>query len=79
MRRRRPTWAQQLRDPRWKACAKRIKERDGNKCTRCGKTSGLQVHHKEYWSGLMAWEYPPHLLETLCGDHHQLVHRAWPD
>lgn len=35
---------------------------------------GLHVHHKYYQQGLLAWEYPPEALITLCWDCHEILH-----
>lgn len=51
---------------------------DGGVCVRCkrGPLDGavLQVHHKQYLSGKMPWEYPYELCETLCRGCHASEH-----
>jgi 5-methylcytosine-specific restriction endonuclease McrA len=47
----------------------RVLERDGHKCTRCGSSAGLQVHHV-----IAAEDGGPTTLENcvvLCADCHQ--------
>ncbi|MGB6229109.1 MAG: hypothetical protein WBF53_03155 [Litorimonas sp.] len=58
------------RDPRWVEFREQIFEADGYECTHCGKGRAedkvLQVHHKQYRSGALPWEYPPSDCETIC-------------
>jgi len=68
------TYEQQLRDRRWWLTRKVILIRDNNCCTRCGSDFNLQVHHKYYISGKMAWEYPLDALITLCRKCHEVTH-----
>lgn len=42
------TYKEQLTDGRWLRKKNEILERDNYTCQRCGATSNLQVHHKEY-------------------------------
>lgn len=35
---------------------------------------GLEVHHEYYQSDLLAWEYPPESLKTLCSECHNNLH-----
>jgi hypothetical protein len=65
------TYAEKLRDPRWQKRRLEVMQRDNWKCLRCGDgTKTLNVHHKEYIKGRDPWQYPNHLLETLCEDCH---------
>ena len=71
-----------LEDRRWKARREEILERDGHKCTWCGRTDHLQVHHKCYYrypDGRMAepWDYPDSKLITLCDDCHKKYHEKY--
>lgn len=75
------TYAQQLHDSRWYARREQILDRDNYCCQDClcGKDRltphiQLQVHHKTYIDGLMAWEYPDELLITLCSKCHAKYH-----
>lgn len=64
-----------LKDPRWKAKRLEILERDGNMCTNCRTTSGLQVHHKVYENDIFPWESRDDDLITLCRNCHKLYHQ----
>ena len=54
--------------------AKESRKRDGNKCRRCGRTYGLQTHHRIPVSkgGSVTGLYN---LQTLCKSCHELEHR----
>lgn len=67
-------YKEQLTDSRWLRKKNEILERDNYTCQRCGATSNLQVHHKEYLSGKLAWEYPNEDLITLCERCHSVEH-----
>ena len=67
-------YLQQLNDPKWKAKSRKVRNRDGNKCTVCGSTKYLQVHHTYYISGALPWEYPIKDLLTLCKECHHDFH-----
>ena len=69
-----------LKDGRWLKRRQDILNRDGHKCVKCGSSSRLQVHHKFYEkfpNGEMVdpWDYPDHVMETLCEDCHRKAHR----
>lgn len=75
------TYQQQLRDVRWMVRRNEILERDDYCCQDClrGKNRlsnhiRLQVHHREYFDGLMAWEYADEYLVTLCDQCHARFH-----
>jgi 5-methylcytosine-specific restriction endonuclease McrA len=63
-------YSQQLKTGNWQERRLRIFERDAFCCTQCGSKNDLQVHHKDYFPGKMAWEYPDQDLVTLCGKCH---------
>jgi hypothetical protein len=64
-----------LENPLWKAKRKRIILRDGKKCTVCGSTTRLQVHHTYYYKQQVEpWRYPDESLLTVCKDCHQNHH-----
>lgn len=68
-----PYW-QQLQDPRWQKLRLEVMQRDGFACTCCGeKTKQLQIHHRWYVGGRMAWEAPLVALNTLCLDCHKMA------
>lgn len=69
------TYKDQLKDPRWLAKSAEIKERDNKTCQCCRSTEyPLDVHHKIYIDGRMAWEYDGNFLITLCNDCHKDWH-----
>lgn len=75
------SYDEQLKTPQWYAKRDQILERDAYCCQDClrGKDRlstfiQLQVHHKEYIDGLMAWEHPDNLLITLCRECHAKLH-----
>lgn len=68
------TYEEQLLTPEWKACRHWIIERDMYMCQRCMRQDGLQVHHKRYIAGKMAWEYEDKDLITLCRKCHADEH-----
>lgn len=58
----------------WAAIRRRVIERDGYRCTRCGAAGVLEVHHKvalEDGGGA----YDEDNLATLCRGCHMSVHR----
>ncbi|HEY4196473.1 MAG TPA: hypothetical protein VGM63_13110 [Mucilaginibacter sp.] len=69
-----------LFDPRWKAKRNEIMTRDKGSCVICQSTEELQVHHRQYQFVKVAkgfkvpWDYPDHLLITLCKNCHQRGH-----
>lgn len=67
------SYQEKLKDPRWKRRRIEILVRDKGRCVKCMSPHWLQVHHKEYVSGLEPWEYPDELLETLCRRCHEIV------
>lgn len=76
------TYQQQLQDVRWYARRDEILERDDYCCQDCLRSPRnwqsshliLQVHHREYFDGLMAWEYDDKYLVTLCKGCHSNYH-----
>ena len=38
----------------------------------------LQVHHKRYYTGMLAWEYDDSDLVTLCQECHSKIHKLFP-
>lgn len=69
------TYAQQLRDKRWKRCAKAIRHRDNYRCVICSNHDcPLHVHHIIYLPERLAWEYPDKLMITLCEECHEGRH-----
>ncbi len=72
-----------LFDPKWKLRRLQIMTRDKNVCVNCKSGKSLQVHHRQYHFLLrekkfrMPWEYPDHLLITLCEPCHQKGHNKF--
>lgn len=69
-------YANLLLRPEWQKKRLKIIERDRWSCIACGSPNNrtLTVHHKGYLPGLMPWEYPDEMLETLCVEHHNERH-----
>ena len=65
---------EQLKDFRWKWLRLDVLERDKHICRKCARPDNLQVHHKYYESGKLAWEYPIEALITLCRRCHAREH-----
>ncbi|WP_259069929.1 HNH endonuclease [Mucilaginibacter sp. X4EP1] len=72
-----------LFDTRWKSKRNEIMTRDNGCCVICGGTEELQVHHRQYQYVKAAkgfkvpWDYPDHLLITLCKSCHQRGHNKF--
>lgn len=50
-----------------------IMQRDNFACRQCERRDlTLHVHHTCYERGRFPWEYPPHLLVTLCEPCHDM-------
>lgn len=63
-----------LRQERWIKKRTKILARDGYKCTVCGSTEDLQVHHTFYYDyPTLPWRYPDVSLITLC----EKCHHKW--
>jgi hypothetical protein len=61
------TYSEKLKDPRWQKKRLEILQRDNWTCQLCGATTiTLHIHHRKYIKGKEPWEYPDHLLVTLC-------------
>ena len=77
------TYGASLLDPRWKIRRQEILKRDEFQCAYCGTDQALQVHHRQYHFSkklnafLEPWEYPDHLLQTVCKHCHQRGHRMY--
>lgn len=75
----RPSYAEQMLDPRWQRKRLEAMQAAGWKCERCSddKTT-LHVHHHEYRRGALAWEYELHELQCLCSHCHGAEHGKKP-
>ena len=68
------TYRQLLSRDAWKLMRKSVLQRDNSRCTLCGSTHNLHVHHKYYINKNRPWEYDKKALVTLCQDCHRNVH-----
>ena len=68
-------YSEQLLTPEWKEKRLIILKRDNYSCTKCGSKNHLQVHHKLYKRGLMAWQANNRDLTTLCKPCHDDIHK----
>ena len=70
------TYAEKLRDVRWKRRRDEMLRRSNWTCCECGTPleSGemdLQIHHTAYITALDPWDYPDELLVVVCDWHHK--------
>lgn len=68
------TYEEQLKTEQWRNKKEIILHRDMRLCQHCLTGKNLDVHHKYYLEGKMAWEYPDAALMTLCRSCHAHVH-----
>jgi hypothetical protein len=69
------TYAEQLRHPNWQKKRLEVLKDAGWGCEICGDTeTTLNVHHKRYRKGRMAWEYERNELMALCETCHESHH-----
>jgi hypothetical protein len=69
------SYREQLRHPNWQRLRLEAMQRAGFKCEKCGTaTTTLNVHHKRYVQGRLAWEYALSELEVLCEPCHEAEH-----
>ena len=72
-----------LFSPQWRARREEILTRDQHACVICRQTAGLQVHHRQYHFIVsenrfkLPWDYPDHILITLCESCHQRGHNKF--
>lgn len=67
-----PTYWEQLRHPRWQKKRLEILRLHEFACSHCGATEKtLNVHHAYYEKGLAPWGYPDESLHCLCEDCHR--------
>lgn len=77
------SYAALILHPLWKARRKEILERDQHQCVICSSREELQVHHRQYHfikankKFKAPWEYPGHLLITLCSKCHARGHSKY--
>ena len=70
------TYEEQLQDSKWLTKRTLILKRDKHTCQMCGDYGNLNIHHRYYIYGSLAWEYKSNALITLCANCHGLVHRT---
>ena len=69
--------------PNWKTKRKEILHRDMHHCVHCRGDKNLQVHHRQYHfiaieqKFRLPWDYPGHLLITLCESCHNKGHNKY--
>lgn len=69
------TYSEQLRHPNWQRKRLEVMKVAGFECENCGdKDSTLNVHHRRYVKGRMAWEYEGPDLVCLCEECHKEEH-----
>lgn len=76
------TYIEQLRHPNWQRKRLEVMQAAGFECQECGaKDVPLNIHHRRYVKGRMAWEYDPPDLACLCEQCHleEHEHRALLD
>lgn len=59
------TYAEKLKDPRWREKRGDILKRDNGVCRWCSAETELEVHHTIYF-GLDPWEYRDETMISLC-------------
>ena len=67
-------YSEQLSHPNWRKKREEALNHYGKKCSECGASNDLQVHHKRYIKGQKAWECSLDDLEVLCMKHHRITH-----
>jgi hypothetical protein len=71
------TYSEQLRHPNWQRMRLKVFEKAGFKCQICGDDeTTLNVHHKQYIKGRMAWEYDITNFDALCENCHESTHES---
>lgn len=69
-------YSEQLRHPNWQRKRLEALEAAGWQCWNCGdKETTLNVHHRRYVKGRMAWEYDLSELAVLCEPCHETEHK----
>ncbi len=69
-----------LTDPRWQKKRLEVLSEANFRCQKCGGIRRrLDVHHKQYRSGALPWEYENHEFEVLCRICHETEHVVLTD
>lgn len=72
------TYKEQLLHPKWQLKKSEIMIRDNAQCQRCfDRDTTLHVHHKNYDTGKLAWEYDNDNFVLLCESCHSLFHKSF--
>lgn len=77
------TYGALLFRPEWRAKREEILIRDNRCCVICKNSYRLQVHHRQYHFVVrenqykLPWQYPEHLLITLCESCHKRGHNKF--
>lgn len=72
MKKKKETYAELLKDPRWQKKRLEVMQRDNFTCQHCGaQDKELQVHHLIYHKDYKPWEYQSDELITLCSKCHE--------
>ncbi len=73
-------YAELLKTVEWQIRRSQILKRDGFRCRNCGKTNGLEIHHRQYHylkkedQFKLPWKYKSQFLISLCSDCHKMGH-----
>ena len=71
------SYSEQLKHPSWQKRRLEVLSEADFTCQGCyDKETTLHVHHKQYFSGRMAWEYSNDELIVLCEDCHDDAHKS---
>lgn len=74
------SYSEQLKHPSWQKRRLEVLSGSDFTCQGCyDKETTLHVHHKQYFSGRMAWEYSDDELIVLCEDCHKEAHKSIDD
>lgn len=80
-------YEQLLNTSEWQKKRQKILDRDKHKCSKCGVSHNLQVHHTFYsvqkielkknkFIHNLPWEYPDKALITVCNSCHTKIHKT---
>jgi len=68
------TYSEKLKYQRWQDLRLRVLEEYDNRCSGCGGSNELNVHHLKYKEGHEPWEYNTCDLTVLCKSCHDVFH-----
>lgn len=69
------TYKDFLKSGKWQQKRLEVMNRDGFKCVICGEVNDLTVHHLYYEPNKKPWEYDDEVLQTLCSNCHNKIHK----